>query len=612
MFEAYHGVSSADHQSRFDRLAQSGFRMISLSVHGAPSDARYSAVWVKRAGAAFVATHGVDSAGYQAFVDRWSPQGFVPVLVSATGDVSNAVFAAVFEKGISGAWFARHGARSGPSSMAGTFENLNRIARDQRMILRSMAIYGSATDRRYIGVWHSNPTYVKWQVRSNDAASAYQTSFDQLTALAGYGLSGYRPACVTLSADQRYCSLFTDDVVGPWVARHGLTSAEYQAEFNRQVEAGRYPIMVQGGGVGANTRYSAVFANEDIPRKRRWTVRGTAIPALTGLDAIMKKFMQANGVRAAQLAVGKSGGMQHTRGYTWAEQGYRVTQQSDRILLASCSKMFLCGAIQALYDAKTLTPSTRVFQRMGFSSPKDPRSDTITVDQLVKHTAGYDRTVSGDPTYNMRQVAIDLGLTRPVTKLDMAKYMYGRMLDFEPGSKDEYSNIGYLIAGALVEHVTGQTFFNYLRSAVLQPDGISEVIPFPTRAAARTSTMAIVEDPGLGGDPLSIASSAQIPAVYGGNGEINEVGDPNAGLGASAQAMVQYIRQHAVWGTGGRAAGAARSGSTHGSSSLAVSRGDGVDWAYAINTRDWPTGTTQTLDALGSAITAYLDSHPFS
>ncbi len=102
----------------------------------------------------------------------------------------------------------------------------------------------------------------------------------------------------------------------------------------------------------------------------------------------------------------------------------------------------------------------------------------------------------------------------------------------------------------------------------------------------------------------------RIPNVYGGDGEINEVGDPNDGTGASAHALTQFIHLHAVWGNGPRAANSARSGSTPGASSFAKSRGDGVDWAYVINTRDWPYATPQTLDVLGAAIDHILDTTP--
>ena len=43
MFEAYHGVTAATHQTNFNRLSSQGYRMISLSVYGDPGDARYAA-----------------------------------------------------------------------------------------------------------------------------------------------------------------------------------------------------------------------------------------------------------------------------------------------------------------------------------------------------------------------------------------------------------------------------------------------------------------------------------------------------------------------------------------------------------------------------------------
>ena len=187
-FQAYHGVTGAQHQTNFNNLSTHGYRMISLSVYGDPNDARYAAVWVQRPGPAWVAVHGVDSAGYQSFFNNWTAKGFVPVIVSATGAISNAIFAAVFEQGIVGAWFARHGMTSGPVTTANTFQHFIKTASDSKMILRSVAIYGAASDRRYAAVWHANPQYVKWHVHPSDTGSSYQTVFDAETQLPGYSL----------------------------------------------------------------------------------------------------------------------------------------------------------------------------------------------------------------------------------------------------------------------------------------------------------------------------------------------------------------------------------------------------------------------------------------
>ncbi len=267
-------------------------------------------------------------------------------------------------------------------------------------------------------------------------------------------------------------------------------------------------------------------------------------------------------MRAAQLGVGKNGAIKLARAYTWAEPGYRVTQsRRDRFLLASCSKMFLAAAVQSLYDAGKLEPTTAVYPLLGFSHPADPRSDTITMQQLLDHTAGYDDSPTGsgfDPTYNMRAIALALGLAQPVTKLEIAKYMYGRPLDFAPGAKSQYSNYGYLLAGAVVERVTGTPYFTYVRQTLLQPADITQVRVISTRAAGRTDDEAIAEDQGMGLSPLDLTSPLLVPSVYGGDGEINEVGAPNDGTGASATALVQFIHRHAVWGNGAARAGRAR------------------------------------------------------
>jgi hypothetical protein len=67
-------------------------------------------------------------------------------------------------------------------------------------------------------------------------------------------------------------------------------------------------------------------------------VTGAAVASLAGFDKSMEAFMRANGVRAAQLAIAKNGVMKFSRAYSWAEAGYRVTERSDRFLLASCRR----------------------------------------------------------------------------------------------------------------------------------------------------------------------------------------------------------------------------------------------------------------------------------
>ena len=121
----------------------------------------------------------------------------------------------------------------------------------------------------------------------------------------------------------------------------------------------------------------------------------------------------------------------------------------------------------------------------------------------------------------------------------------------------------------------------------------------------------------MGLSALDVTSSVPVPFVYGGDGQIKEVVAGDAGIAASATAVTQFIHTHRVWGNGPRLPAdgttwAARDGSTPGASTMAKSRGDGVDWTYTLNTRDWPNNVSPTLDDLGTAIDALLDTTTFA
>ena len=199
----------------------------------------------------------------------------------------------------------------------------------------------------------------------------------------------------------------------------------------------------------------------------------------------------------------------------------------------------------------------------------------------------------------MRQIGLAQTPPHVVNKLDIARYMYGRSLDFTPGSNYKYSNYGYLLLSAVIEHVTSMSFFDYLYKTILTPEDITEVLLSSTVAAQRAANEAICEAQGLGQSPLDLSSQLLTPAVYGEDSEIKEVAAGCAGLAASATALVKFISRHAVWGIGGRAPGAARSGSTPGTSTWARSRADGIDYAIVVNTRDFPPQSpAPTLNSL--------------
>lgn len=600
---AYHGVSGATHQQRFDSLSQQGYRMISISVYGDRANPLYAAVWVQRGGPAWAAVHGLNAAAYQAKVTQLAGTGFVPVLVSATGSRTDPVFAAVFEKR-TGVWQARHGLIDGPASSAGTLANMMDWARTNNCVPTSLAVYGGAGDRTYAATWLPNPGQVKWRAHEMGSAGDYQAWFDAYTQVP------LRPLTVDASDASQYAAIFTDDSVGGWVARHNLTSAQYQAEFDKQAGQGLYPISVQGGGTGAGIRYAAVFARQDQPAARQWTQKDATGAGYAGIHAVMRDFMRNRGVRAGVLAVRKNGVLKVSAGYTWAEPGYPLTQPDSLMRLASVSKAFACAAIQRLVDAKKLSLDQAVFPLLGINQvalpgqKRDARIDTVTVRHCVEHTGGWVRRLAIDPVFETRRMARELKLAGRATGRDVARYMYGEPLQYNPGDAatfngtDRYSNFGYVLLGLVVEQVTGQSFQAYLDQSVLNPLGIGgQVLTGRTPASGRRSNEVRYDDSAVGSSAWDPWSDTRVPAVYG--NFLLEAMVTGGGLIATAPALTAFTNQNAVWGMGGRAAGSARMGQMRGTTSLATSRGDGIDWCYIINTAELFDSTAST-DALGA------------
>lgn len=206
-FIAYHNVTSADHQTRFDSLAPQGFRPISLNVSGDPNDARYAAVWVQRPGPAWVAVHGLTDPQYQKRFEQLTAKGFAPTLLSITGSVEHASFTVLFEQGVQGPWFARHRLKWGPESDVDTIIHENIRAFDHGFIPRCLVAYGTPEERRFAGIWTHNEGSIPWSWWWADP-DTYQLFFD--AELRG----GLRPTWVAEANDGWILAVFRDDQIG--------------------------------------------------------------------------------------------------------------------------------------------------------------------------------------------------------------------------------------------------------------------------------------------------------------------------------------------------------------------------------------------------------------
>ncbi len=609
-FRAYHNATAAQHQAWVDDLGPQGYSPISLSVYGDATNALYAAVWVQAPSPAWLALHNVDASGYQNWINNQvEPQGYRVAIVSVTGSGSQTVFAAIALQDSLG-WMARHGLTDGGYGDPNSFQSLCNQALNQGMILTSVALYGTSASPTYAASWVDNTGGVQWSFVSNVDQAGYQSFFDGAVRVPT------RPAYTAVSGEGRYVGFFRNDSVGPWISRHGLTSSDYQAAFDEYVADGYFPIVVQGGGTTSSPIFAAIFAQQGTIA-RTWHATGGHVPSLTAFDDAMAGFMQTNGVRVGALAILNDGKLEFSRAYTWAEPGYSITQPGSLFRLASCSKAFTCAAITNLYNANKVAKTTAVFPLLGItaaalaSQTPSPWINQITVQELVDHAGGWNDTVSGfDPVLRLRDIARAFALPRPPTKFEVAQYMYGEPLQFEPGTQDfntdgqNYSNFGYLLLGLVVEAVTGMPYVDYVRQTVLAPLGLQNVYLARMLAGPVENAEVYYDDPNIGPTVFDWASNALLPNAYGGEGCLTETMDSGGGLMSTAEALATFVHSYAVWGLNGRAPNSARQGSLDGTTSWAESRGDSVDWALVFNSR-WQFARVIGKDSGGKDITVF-------
>lgn len=579
-FIAYHGVSAVTHQQQVDDLSAQGYRPVSLSVSGTPSDARYSTIWILRTGPPWVAIHGFSAHAYQQRFDELTAQGFAPVIVTATGAVSEAIFAAIFEHGVRRPWFARHHLRWDPFEDPNTLIHENQRAIKNGFIPRCLVAYGEEADIRFTGIWIQNDDSIPWTWWLT-TGEAYQRFFTALV------LAGTRPAYVAPAPGGRILSVFRDEPIGAWWARHGLSSNEYQAEFDIRVATGSRPVLVQSQGTGDATRYAAVFAFDDAPVSRHWRVTGDLFSAAEELDDLVHACMQANAIRAGSVALARNGQLIAGRGYTWAEADYKTIQPDTRFRVASLSKIFTAAAIQRLVTDGKLSWDTPAFPFLGitvpilFSQVPDPHVNTITVEQLTRHTGGLQRDFDSD----LRTIASLLGLSFTPSRNELVHYLYGQPLDHAPGTGEPlYSNSAFTVLTSLVERASGLPYLSYLSELLLRPVNIADVsIGRTIRDGRLSEEVPTYDHPGVKDSQLDLSPGTLAPNAYGGD-FVLEVVEGSGGLIASPASIARFIGGHAVWDVGARAPNT-RYGTLDGTCAGAVSRADGLDFAFVFNRR---------------------------
>jgi CubicO group peptidase (beta-lactamase class C family) len=350
-----------------------------------------------------------------------------------------------------------------------------------------------------------------------------------------------------------------------------------------------------------------------VPTRPTFTVTGGAAPAAyAAFDEEIRAFMERNGISAGQLAVARGGTIVFSHAYTsTADLNYPITQPSSIMRVASNSKALVTAAITKLYAAGVLTRDTKVYPYLGVThallpnQTLDPRSNAITVQNLVDHLGGLPGDGADAPEFNMWSIEVAAGLSGPLTKAQFTSYLYGLALSSPPGTSYQYSNDGYYLLARVIEKAVGRDYFDWVNENVLAPIGVTDAVVAATAADGRRANEVLYDDPGSGRSVLTPQLDVKLPRAYGGSTYMEDLDGP-AAIVLSAESLAKFAGTYNVYGLGPRTAGKWRGGSLPGTRSLMESLPDGLDFAFIFNRRVDKSGSEFDIGPLQKYLEAHL------
>jgi CubicO group peptidase (beta-lactamase class C family) len=340
---------------------------------------------------------------------------------------------------------------SGAYTDPATIQGVNFAARADGLILSWAASYGTSADPRFAGIWQPNPDATLWNCDGlTESPADYQARFDAETA------AWIRPGFVTVGPGNTYMSLFVANEIGPWQARHNMTPAEYQTQFNALTAQGYFPVCVQAAGADAGSaRFAALFVQQQTIVPRQFTATGPVADA--SIDAVVRAMMQSYPtVRHAALAIVHGTKLVYARGYTLAEPDWPIVQPTTFFRLASVSKLVTALAVFQLIETGTLDAARSVQDYLNLSAPgggpANPGFASVTIQSLLEHTSGLndDTGWNDGPTVVAAFNNAGISASLPVTPEMTDSFIATLNPESPPGAVQKYSNCGYYLLGRVV------------------------------------------------------------------------------------------------------------------------------------------------------------------
>jgi D-alanyl-D-alanine carboxypeptidase len=184
------------------------------------------------------------------------------------------------------------------------------------------------------------------------------------------------------------------------------------------------------------------------------------------IDATAENWLTTTGAPSASIAVVQDGKVAYVKAYGSARLNPNLPATTEtRYAIDSVSKEFTAAAVLILVQQGKLS----LDDQAGKYLPDLGEASSVTLRQLLTHTAGLRDFWPQD--------FVPPEMSRPTTTQAIIREWAERPTDFPPGTGWQYSNTGFVVAGAIVEKVSGQNLITFLHDQIFAPlkmEGVTE------------------------------------------------------------------------------------------------------------------------------------------
>jgi len=228
---------------------------------------------------------------------------------------------------------------------------------------------------------------------------------------------------------------------------------------------------------GEQTIIEKIEMNVDIddsifrmPQKTGQTDQLSVSKFVQELDAYLETTTEKD-LFSGVVLVAQKGNPIFKKAYGMADRERHVSNQvNTRFCLGSMNKMFTAVAIAQLVEQGKLSYDDLIGKYLGAEWILSEVGEKVKISHLLSHTSGIAEYLTDELVISSAGIYRTLEDYKPIVK--------EKSLTFEPGTRWEYCNTGFILLGPIIEKVTGKNYSDYIKEHIYGPADMDSTIDF--------------------------------------------------------------------------------------------------------------------------------------